>query len=146
MNAPPPSDDSDEEPILPGADSGLVRVATKVDGSTAWEEGWRPLESLVEHLQFLEGNPSHKPDWDHLLSGLSLLQPLRVLESPLSNFSDFLELEGFLNIHHANMWGVTDHLFFDESVSVDHRESLFRECEELCRRLQRWQSYDTENQ
>ena len=132
-------DDGDEEPVLPGPDSGLTPVATKVDGQPIWEDGWEAVESLVEHLQFLQEISSHTPDWDHLLKDLVLLQPLRLCEDPLNDFSDFLELEGFLNINHSTEWGVTDFLFFDESGAETHKETLFRECAELCRRLRRYE-------
>ncbi len=139
MNRHDCEDDGDEEPVLPGPDSGLIPVATKVDGQSIWEEGWQDVEALVDHLQFLQELSSHTPDWDHLLKDLVLLQPLRLCEYPLNDFSDFLELEGFLNINHSTEWGVTDFLFFDESGSDTRKANLFRECVELTGRLRRYE-------
>ena len=132
-------EDGEEELILPSPDSGWIPVATKVDGHITWEDGWQAIESLVDNLRFLQEIPSHEPEWDRLLHGLVALQPLRECRFPLNDFSDFDEMECFLNIHHSNLWGTSDHLFFDDATATEEKTALLQECEELVCRLRRYE-------
>lgn len=128
--------EDDEDPILPGPDSGYLLIVQDDHESAAyWHEAWGRLEHLKRSLVFFQ-ETHEPPDWDILLKDLQTLQPLRSGgRHPLNDYRDFDLWPFFMHLAHRTLLGTVDHVYFDESTPKKEVNAFLDECSILLRRL-----------
>lgn len=132
--------DDDEDPVRPGPDSGyLLVVQDDREASDYWHEDWKQLEDLKHAFQLFQ-EIKEPPDWDALLKGLQVLQPLRSGgRYPLNDYRDFDLWPFFMHLCHRSMRGAVHCVYFDEATPTGKTKAFLDECSTLLDRLRHYE-------